>query len=57
MVLVSFNRHDFKQCGCPNGSFVDGGNVYLRVGGVTLDKIKMLKIIAMPQRKDKSNGT
>lgn len=50
-VLVSFYTHDFKTCGCPNESFVDGGSAYLRVGGKNLAKIKLLKIISMPKRK------
>lgn len=49
-ILVSFHRHDFKGCGCPNQTFVDGGTDYLRVGGKSLDKIQLLKIIRMPKR-------
>ncbi len=52
-VLVSFHRHDFKSCGCPNGTFVDGGTDYLRVGGVDLGKIQMLRIVKRIKRKEK----
>ena len=44
-VLVSFDRHDFKQCPCPNMSFVDGGHDYLRVGGKDLGRIAILKLV------------
>lgn len=30
--LFSFHVHDFKSCGCPNETFVDGGTCYLRAG-------------------------
>ena len=48
-ILESKYRHDFQSCmgrdgkGCPNGTFVDGGNVYLRMGGKDLDKIKIIQ--------------
>lgn len=41
-ILESKYRHDFQMCGCPNQSFVDGGNSYLRIGGKDLDKIKII---------------
>ena len=41
--LESKYRHDFQQCGCPNESFVDGGDDYVRVGGKDLDKIWVIK--------------
>jgi hypothetical protein len=31
--MFSFYRHDYKVCGCPNGTMVDGGRDYLRYGG------------------------
>jgi len=43
MILESRYRHDFKSCGCENGTFVDGGSDYLRVGGKDLDKIEVLE--------------
>ncbi|HRZ18529.1 MAG TPA: hypothetical protein P5136_00490 [Methanofastidiosum sp.] len=38
-VLESKTRHDFRQCGCENHTFVDGGNDYMRVGGIDVSKI------------------
>ena len=52
-VLVSFDRHDFKQCKCLNETFIDGGYDYLRFGGNDMSKIKILRITAMPERKIK----
>ena len=31
--LVSYNRHDYKTCLCPNETMVDGGVSYSRYGG------------------------
>lgn len=39
-ILESHSVHDFVECGCPNGSFLDGGDDYMRMGGVDLSKIK-----------------
>ncbi len=41
-ILESKYRHDFVGCGCPNATFVDGGNDYLRVGGMDLTKIEVI---------------
>ncbi len=41
-ILESKHRHDFVSCGCPNETFVDGGNDYLRCGGMDMDKIKVI---------------
>jgi hypothetical protein len=41
-VLISKFRHDFQQCDCKNGTFVDGGNDYTRIGGKDLTLIKTL---------------
>ena len=41
-VLESKHQHNFRSCGCPNQSFVDGGLVYIRVGGVDLDLVENL---------------
>ena len=30
--MFSFHVHDFKLCGCPNETMVDGGRSYLRYG-------------------------
>ena len=39
-VLHSITRHDFVQCIC--GTYVDGGNDYMRVGGHYVDDIKII---------------
>ncbi len=41
-ILESKYRHDFVKCDCPNETYVDGGNDYIRVGGADLDKIFIL---------------
>lgn len=41
--LRSTGRHDFKQCKCPNETFVDGGKHYWRVGGIDPTKIEIVK--------------
>ena len=38
-VLTSYNRHDYKTCGCENETMVDGGNDYQRCGGKDLDLV------------------
>ena len=35
-VLISYNRHDYKTCGCENATMVDGGTDYQRYGGKDL---------------------
>lgn len=37
--LVSYSRHDYKTCSCPNEAMVDGGQVYGRYGAKDLNKI------------------
>lgn len=39
-ILESKHRHDFVRCKCPNETFVDGGDEYLRYGGINLWKIE-----------------
>ena len=41
-ILESKHRHDFQQCSCSNGAFVDGGLSYNRVGGKDLSLIENL---------------
>jgi len=36
--IVSYNRHDYKTCGCRNQATVDGGDDYLRYGLLILIK-------------------
>ena len=40
--LHSLYRHDFKQCECEQGSFIDGGFDYARYGGEDMDKVVFL---------------
>lgn len=46
MTLVSTHRHDFRQCGCPQDTFVDGGADYLRTGGRNL---RMVEVLVNPE--------
>lgn len=41
-ILESKYRHDFQMCDCPNKTFVDGGNAYVRCGGADLEKVQSL---------------
>ena len=41
-ILESKHQHNFRSCGCPNQSFVDGGLMYSRVGGGNLDWVEKL---------------
>lgn len=43
-LLVSYNRHDYKTCGCPNGAMVDGGMDYSRYGAKDMSKIEKIDI-------------
>ena len=38
-VLTSYNRHDYKTCGCTNETMVDCGTDYQRYGGLNLDLV------------------
>ena len=38
--IVSYSRHDYNTCGCPNDAMVDGGNDYERYGAMDIDKIE-----------------
>ncbi len=52
-VLVSNTRDAFVQCGCLNGTFVDGGRDYLRYGGRHMDLIRPLQLVLYPKRRKK----
>ena len=39
-ILESKHQHDFQQCNCSNGAFVDGGLSYIRYGANDLDLIE-----------------
>jgi len=38
-VLTSYNRHDYKTCGCENATMIDGGTAYQRYGGKDLSLV------------------
>ena len=44
--IVSYYRHDYKTCECPNGAMVDGGTAYLRYGAKDMSKIKLFAVYA-----------
>ena len=51
-IITSKSQHNFVQCGCSNETFVDGGNLYSRVGAVDLDKVENLsKYIIMTEQE------
>ena len=51
-IITSKSQHNFVQCGCSNETFVDGGNLYSRVGAVDLDKIENLcKYVIMTEQE------
>jgi hypothetical protein len=39
-VLVSYHRHDYKTCSCPQSTMCDGGTDYGRYGGKDLTKVQ-----------------
>lgn len=45
-VLISHHRHDFKECGCENGTCVDGGDAYLRYGGKDMSLVKSVAVFS-----------
>lgn len=45
VILESLHRHDFRSCGCPNQTFVDGGLDYRRYGGVDMSKVIPLGVL------------
>jgi len=42
--IVSYHRHDYKICSCPNEAMVDGGTAYLRYGAKNMSKIKIFAV-------------
>lgn len=48
-VLTSYNRHDYKTCGCENETMVDGGNDYQRYGGKDLDLVDISSTIYLSE--------
>ena len=47
-ILESTWVHDFQMCDCGNKTFVDGGDEYVRVGGLDLSLIEMIYIDEKP---------
>jgi hypothetical protein len=50
-IIESKHRHDFQECGCVNQTFIDGGNDYIRCGGIDMNKIETII-----EEKDNKNG-
>ena len=44
--IVSYHRHDYNTCSCPNNAMVDGGTAYLRYGAKDMSKIKIFAVYA-----------
>lgn len=42
--LISFHRHDYKTCSCPQQTMVDGGTSYARWGGMNMHDIEHLHL-------------
>jgi hypothetical protein len=57
-VLESRYHHDYRVCGCPQQTMVDGGQSYLRRGGADLDMIEELSEweAAMPHERSTPEG-
>ena len=43
-LLVSYSRHDYKTCQCPNSAMVDGGTAYGRYGAMDMNMIEKIDI-------------
>lgn len=44
--IVSYFRHDYKTCSCPNQATVDGGTDYARYGAKDMSKISKHTVYA-----------
>jgi len=42
--IVSYSRHDYKTCECPNSAMVDGGTAYGRYGAMDMSKIVKIDV-------------
>lgn len=42
--IVSYHRHDYKTCECPNSAMVDGGTAYGRYGAMDMDRIVKIDV-------------
>ena len=43
-LLVSYSRHDYKTCQCPNSAMVDGGTDYARYGAMDMNMIEKIDV-------------
>jgi hypothetical protein len=48
-LLISRGVHDYRACGCPQRTMVDGGFAYLRCGGADLSLVAILVDPAWPR--------
>lgn len=59
-VLYSLNRHHYHKCECKNETMIDGGKDYIRYGGKSLKKIKLVSLDVLTDKVkvlDKSSKT
>jgi hypothetical protein len=49
-ILHSKHVHDCVVCNCPNKSMLDGGDDYIRKGGINLDLVKTCISMAEARR-------
>lgn len=51
-VLISYHRHDYKTCGCPQETTVDGGQIdYVRYGGMDMNLIREVRVVPVLRTK------
>lgn len=45
-VMISYYRHDYKTCDCPQRSMIDGGqDAYNRYGGMNMDLLRFVEVV------------
>jgi len=53
-VGISWNRHDYKTCNCPQDTMIDGGQIdYHRYGGKSFDRLQLIEIKPIKKAKKK----
>ena len=50
-ILVSWSVHNYKTCGCPNKTMIDGGSEYLRYGAKDMGRIQIVTIKPTKEKK------
>lgn len=51
-VLISYFRHDYKTCGCPQETMIDGGQIdYVRIGGADMSLVRQVEIVPLLRTK------